>query len=136
MWVQVPSPAYRQEESRFVEPALFLSASRSPLNPWVQGLRLASKASVRRNHRLRPIRLKTAHRAVFLTPNPHLPQHSFVEIRHIVWRIFFAFPSSRIYPCFTHVRCNAYRFAISFGEKIKIIVDRKIKRHFLFHATL
>ena len=67
---------------------LFVIASRSLLNPWVQGLRLASKASVRRKHRLRPIRLKTAHRAVFLTPNPILPQHSFVDIRHIVWRIF------------------------------------------------
>ena len=72
--MKVPSPAYRQEESRFVEPALFLSASRSPLNPWVQGLRLASKASVRRKHSLRPIRLKIAHRAIFLTPNPHLPR--------------------------------------------------------------
>ena len=60
--VKVPSPAYRQEESRFVEPALFLSASRSPLNPWVQGLRLASKASVRRKLRLRHAALSGCYR--------------------------------------------------------------------------
>ena len=117
--VKVPSPAYRQEESRFVEPALFLSASRSPLNPWVQGLRLASKASVRGKLRLRHAALSGCYRirrcrgfAVYIRFDFHsfaselalgkskrlcmahwtrnLPQHSFVEIRHIVWRIFFA----------------------------------------------
>ena len=60
--MKVPSPAYRQEESRFVEPALFLSVSRSPLNPWVQGLRLASKASVRGKLRLRHAALSGCYR--------------------------------------------------------------------------
>ena len=44
------------------------------LNPGFKVSGLLCKPSVRRNHRLRPIRLKTAHRAVFLTPNAHLPR--------------------------------------------------------------
>ena len=52
---------------------LFLFCAGKTLNPGFKVSGLLCKPSVRRNHRLRPIRLKTAHRAVFLTPNPHLP---------------------------------------------------------------
>ena len=135
-------------------PVLFLVTSRSHLNPGFKVSGLLCKPSVRGKLRLRHAALSGCYRirrcrgfAVYIRFDFHsfasklalgkskrlcmahwtrnLPQHSFVEIRHIVWRIFFVFSSSRIYPCFTHVRCNAYRFAISFGEKIKITVDRK-----------
>ena len=73
MWVQVPSPAYDKKRTG-TRTCPFLVTSRSHLNPGFKVSGLLCKPSVRRNHRSRPIRLKTAHRAVFLTPNPHLPR--------------------------------------------------------------
>ena len=73
MWVQVPSPAYDKKRTG-TRTCPFLVTSRSHLNPGFKVSGLLCKPSVRRNHRLRPIRLKTAHRAVFFTPNAHLPR--------------------------------------------------------------